>query len=262
MGELLAAGGCWNANRFARDGAGAGLRDWVSDVEGDADMIDTDVLILAVCIDADDMNDATSATFKIQWANHTDAPTTWNDLASTGEIKWATTSDLVDGATVVAAEDSGGNTNCTAKGWSRRDGLEKEGANGFTRTIVQDAFEEFHWAIDLSGADSINGDQYKFRLTQSNGTVIGTGLGLLTVNKAGKIDGITKNADRSAVVTGVTVSAFRSDGASPNPKPTATLRSQAVSHATTGVYSLPDLFSGFDYFLHFYKDATDDLSDG
>ena len=147
MTELVPAGGCYNSMRYAVNGAGAGARNWVAAHNTAATMTDAQLLILAVCIDADDMNDATSATFKIQWANNTDSPTTWNDLASTGEIKWSSSTDLVDGNAVVAAEDSGGNVvNCTNKGWARRDGLEKEGANGFTRTITQDRYEEFHWA--------------------------------------------------------------------------------------------------------------------
>lgn len=263
MTELVAAGGCYNSMRYAKNGAGAGARNWVAAYNTAGTLSTSDVLILAVCIDADDMNDATNATFKIQWENNTDAAGTWNDLAATGEIKWATVSDLVDGATVTSAEDSGGNVvDCTGKGWSRRDGLEKEGANGFTRTIAQDAWEEFHWAIDLSGADGINSDQYGFRLTDSSGSVIGTMTGLLTVVKGGKIDGITKNSDRSSVVGGVTVTAYESDEAVTNPKPTGSHVSQVVSNATTGAYTLNGLVSGKKYFLHFYKDDTADLSDG
>jgi len=259
--ELLAAGGCYNSNRWAKSGAGVGARNWKAAVNADAEMTDISQAILACCIDADDMNNATSATFKIQWRNVTDAGS-FADLAATGEIKWSTTSDLVDGATVTSAEDSGGNLNCTGKGWSRRDGIEVEGKNGITHTVNQDAYEDLQWAIDLTSADGTNGDQYEFRLCESGGTVIGTCVGKLTVVKAGKIDGVTKNADRSAVVGGVTVSAFRSDEAGTNPKPINILRAQVVSDASTGAYSLPDLISGAKYFLHFYKDDTNDLSDG
>lgn len=263
MTELLAAGGCYNSMRYARDGAGAGERDWAAVYNTVASIGHMRRLILAVCIDADDMNDATDATFKIQWENNSDNPGTWNDLAATGEIKWASDTDLVDAATVTSAEDSGGNVvDCSTKGWSRRDGLEKEGANGFTRTIAQDAYEEFHWAIDLSGADYANEDQYGFRLTQSDDTVIGTMSALLTVVTSGKIDGTTKNKDRTSAVGGVTVTAYASDEAGTDPKPIGRLVSQVVSHATTGVYSLMGLISGTKYFLHFYKDDTDDVSDG
>jgi len=263
MGELLAAGGCYNSMRYARNGAGAGARDYVVAHNTAATMIHTDRLILAVCIDADDMNDATDATFKIQWENNTDSPGTWNDLAATGEIKWATDTDLVDGNAVVVAEDSGGNVvNCTAKGWSHRDGLEKESANGFTRTINQDAFEEFHWAVDLSGADHANEDQYGFRLTESGGTVIGTMSGLLKVVTAGKIIGTTKNKDRTAALVSVQVTAYLSDEASP-PKPTGAHVAQLVSSGSDGTYTLKgQLIGGKKYFLLFFKDATPDVSDG
>jgi len=259
MGELLAAGGCYSSMRYARDGAGAGSRDWVVAHNTAGVMTDGEILILAVCIDADDMNDATDATFKIQWRNKTDAGS-FADLAATGELKWSSSSDLSDGATVTADEDSGGNiVDCVGKGWSRRDGLEKEGANGFTRTILDDAFEEFHWAIDLSGAGL--GDDFEFRLTESGGTVIGTMLDVLTVVKAGKIDGTTKNNDRTSAVGSVQVTATISDEGSP-PKPVGSVISTVVSNSSTGVYSLVDLVSGSKYFLHFFKDDTNDLSDG
>lgn len=264
MTELIAAGGCYNSMRYARNGAGPGARDWVEEYNTLATMTDAEILILGVCIDADDMNDATDATFKIQWENNTDDPGTWNDLAATGELKWSSSSDLTDGAAVTAAEDSGGNAvNCSGKGWARADGLEKEGANGFTRTIPQDEYQDFDWAIDLSGADAANNDQYGFRLTQSDNTVIGTMSGLLTVVVAGKIDGTTKNSNRTSVVGLVTVSAFLSDGAGSDPKPTGELITQVVSNVSTGVYSLTEsIISGTDYFLHFYKDDAEDLSDG
>ncbi len=263
MTELLAAGGCYDSMRYARDGAGQGDRDWVAAYNTAAQMTEAEILILAVCVDGDDMNDATDATFKLQWENNDDNPGTWNDLAATGELKWSSSSDLVDANAVVSGEESGGNAvNCSGMGPSRADGIEKEGANGFTRTIAQDIFQEFHWAIDLSGADYGNGDAYGFRLTESGGTVIGTMTGLLTIIKAGKIDGTTKNNDRSSAVGGVTVTCYASDEAGSNPKPTGAHVAQLVSHATLGTYSLTGLISGSKYFLHFYKDDTADLSDG
>lgn len=78
----------------------------------------------------------------------------------------------------------------------------------------------------------------------------------------GKIDGTTKNSDRSAFVASVTVTAFASDGAGTNPKPIGRMVAQTVSSASDGTYSLTGLTTGSKYFLHFYKDATEDLSDG
>ena len=45
----------------------------------------------------------------------------------------------------------------------------------------------------------------------------------------------------------------------PDPKPVG---GQVVSTVTAGAYSLTGLAAGENYFLHFYKDDTDDLSDG
>jgi len=261
--ELLAAGGCGNDNRIARDGAGAGARDWL-DAVGAANVTlhQLNVAIVAFNIDADDMNDATDATFKLQWRNVSDAGS-FADLAATGEMKWSSSSDLVDDATVVEAEESGANSiNCANKGWSRRDGLEKEGANGFTRTITQDAHEDFQWAVALDSADHANSDQYEFRLTQSDATVIKLGTTKLTVVTAGKISGTTKDDDRSAAEVSVTVTAIESDGGSPE-KPTGPVVAQVVSSGSDGTYSLEgNILSGNVYFLHGWADKASDVSDG
>ncbi len=267
MVELLDAGGCGEPNnRFALDGAGQGDRNWTHalEISGSASQeIPSDLrVIIAFTVQADDMNDATDATFKLRWRNVSDAGS-FADLASTGEIKWATDTDLIDDNAVVSAEDSGANVfDCIAKAWARRDGLEKEGANGFTRTVAQDAYEDFHWALDLSDADDANNDEYEFALTETDNTVIATGSTTLMAVIAGKIDGITKNDSRSGVVDLVTVSAYESDEAGSNPKPIGDLKAQVVSTVTTGAFSLTGLVSGRKYFLHFYKDDTNDLSDG
>lgn len=265
MPELLAIGGCYNAMRYARDGAGQGDRDWAAAHNVAATLTEAMRLILAVNVDGDDMDDATDATFKIQWENYSDDPGTWNDLAATGEIKWAIDTDLINGNAVVEAEDSGGNVvDCSGRGWSHGDGREQEGVNGITFTVVDDVTVDFHWAIDLSGADAANEDEYNFRLCQSDDTVIGTMVARLTVVKAGKIDGVTQNIDRTAAVGGATVTAYESDEAGSDPKPISDgFKAQVVSHATTGVYSLTgNIVSGKKYFLHFYKDDAPDLSDG
>jgi hypothetical protein len=265
MTELIAAGGCYNCMRFALDGAGVNLRDWRGAIDTTQDFSDVEVLILAVCFDADDMNVATDATFKIQWRNISDAGS-WTDLASTGEIKWGSTSDLVDDASLASAAyaDSPSSIDCVAKGWTVESptSQEVEGANGKTMTVSDDDLHEIHWAIALDSADAANADQYEFRVTDTSSSVIGTGIGKLNVFVPGKIDGTTKNATRSSAVGGVTVSAFVSDGAGSDAKPEGALVSQVVSHASTGVYSLTGLASGIKYFLHFYKDDTADVSDG
>jgi len=265
MAELLATGGCYDSMRFAKDGAGANVRDWLAEINTAAQMTTAMTLILGVALEGDDMNVATDATFKIQWRNITDAGS-WTDLASTGELHWSTTSDLTNGNSVDSAADSGGHSlNCMGKGWTVMNSREQEGVNGITFTCQDDEYLEFHWAIDLDSADGPNEDEYQFRICESGGSVIGTCNAYLTVVTAGKITGVTKNADRSAVVGGVTVTAMRSDGAGSNPKPVIDKvpRAQTVSDGTTGAYTLlGDLVSGATYFLHFYKDDTDDLSDG
>jgi hypothetical protein len=265
MVELIAAGGCGEPNnRIALDGAGQGDRDWTSELEDvNVDVPSASRIIVAFTIQADDMNDADNATFKLRWRNVSDAGS-FADLAATGEIKWATDTDLIDGNAVVAGEDSGANVfDCIAKAWSRRDGLEKESAYGFTRTINQDAYEDFNWAVDLTDSDDINNDQYEFAITQSDNTVIATGVTKVTSVVAGKIDGITKDDTRSNPVDLVTVTAIESDGAGSDPKPVGPVIAQVVSDVTTGIYSLTSMIvSGRKYFLHFYKDDTDDLSDG
>jgi len=265
MVELIDAGGCGEPNnRIARDGAGQGARDWANELaDADVEVPSVTRVIVSFTIQADDMNDADNATFKLRWRNVSDAGS-FADLAATGEIKWATDTDLIDGNAVVAGEDSGANVfDCIAKAWPRRDGLEKEGANGFTRSIDQDFYEDFQWAVDLTDADDINADQYEFALTQSDDTIIATGVTKLTVVVAGKIDGITKDDTRSGVVDLVTVTAMESDEAGSDPKPVGQIITQVVSDVTTGIYSLTNMIvSGRKYFLHFYKDDTDDLSDG
>lgn len=263
MAELLAEGGCYNCMRFAVDGAGANLRTWRGAIDTDQEFLTTETLILACSFDGDDMNSADNATFKIQWRNITDSGS-WTDLAATGEMKWATSSDLTDGNSVASAAyaDSPSSIDCTGKGWTvEGTGEESEGANQITYTAADDELHELHWAIALDSAG--NGDQYEFRVVQSNNTVIGTGSGKITVGIPGKIEGVTKDSDRGSVVGSVIVSAYKSDGASP-PKPTGSLVQQTTSNASTGAYTLSGqgLFSGIDYFLHFYKDDTNDLSDG
>lgn len=264
MTELLAAGGCYNSMRYGRDGAGAGSRDWVAAANTAGAMFDTETLILAVCIDADDMNDATDATFKIQWKNDTDAGA-FADLAGTGEIQWAEFSDLTDGATVTTDEDSGGNSvNCAAKGWSRRDGLEKMAANGFTRTVNQDAFEEFHWAISLSATDS--GDAYSFRLTQSDATVIGTMSTALTVTTPGTITGTTKDTNGDALGSCFVACFEKTEGG--GPPHDYVFKKKTTSHASTGAYSLSGINADGEFFVYSIKedsphvfDCTDDVLD-
>jgi len=255
-------GGCINGIRFALDGAGAGNRNWVAAADTGFEFNDAQTIIVAIAYDSDDMN-AISGDFYLEWQNatHSDG---WNNLASTGELAWATVSDLSNGAAVVTGERNG-TENCSTMGVTHTDGVEREGANEVTMSNVASKLVfDTQWAVDLSGADAANGDEYEFRVSESGGGsgVYKTFTATITVITAGKIDGITKNANRSAAVGGVTVTCWISDGAGTDPKPTGPIVDQVVSHVSTGVYTLGGLASGQDYFLHFYKDDTADLSDG
>jgi len=250
--ELIAAGGCWNANRFALDEAGGATRNWLAAIETSVQMTTAQQLILACNFDGDDMNIATNATFKIQWRNVSDAGS-WTDLGTTGDIRYASSSlQMTNNAALVTAESACNGTcaNCTGKGWTVFDVGSKErvNANGITQTVDDDEWFELQWAVDLSFADGLNGDEYEFRVTQSDNTVIGTGLGKITVVVAGKIDLVTRNEDRSAVEGSVKVTAYLSDGGSPA-QPIGEPITSGTSNGS-GVLSLTgNIASGEDYIL-------------
>jgi len=255
-------GGCINGIRFALDGAGVGSRNWSAAADTGFTYNTEQIVIVAIAFDSDDMN-AISGDFYLEWQNAT-ASDGWNDLSSSGELAWATVSDLSNGATVVTDERNG-TENCSTMGVTHTDGVEREGANDVTMSSVSSKLVfDIQWAVDLSSSDGANGDTYEFRVSESGGGsgVYKTFTALITVEVAGMIEGITKNANRSAVVGGVTCTCWLSDGGSPDPKPIGPIASQTVSDGGDGTYHLDALASGSDYFIHFYKDDTDDLSDG
>jgi hypothetical protein len=252
-----------NGGRIALDGAGDGSRDWLTAADTAGAVANTgQVIIFSISMDGDDMN-AISGDFVLEWYNDDDGGS-WSDLASTGELRWATSSDLTNGGSVTEAEGNG-TENCSTMGVTWTNGLEREGANDATLSnIGSKALVEIQWAIDLSGADAANQDTYSFRVSESGGGsgVYKTYASTIQVETEGEITGTTKNSTRGAAVGGVTVTAYKSDAAGSDPKPEGSHVAQVVSHATTGVFALSGLASGADYFLHFYKDDTADLSDG
>lgn len=263
MTDWVANGGCINGIRYANDGAGAGARDWAAAADIGATFIDGVSIIVAVSLDSDDM-DAISGDVVLDWRNVTDNPSgSWTSLAATGELKWATDTDLVNNNAVVDAERNG-TENCTGMGVSHLDGIEREGANDVAlSSVASDSVFDLQWAVDLTGADGTNGDVYEFRVSEDGSNSYKIFTARITMTPAGKIDDITKNNARTAAVVSVTVSAYASDGAGSNPKPVGPLVAQVVSSGSDGTYSLQGgLESGEDYFLHFYKDDTADLSDG
>jgi hypothetical protein len=263
MANWVSNGGCMNGGRIALDGAGDGSRNWLTAADTAGAIANTgQVIIFSIAMDGDDMN-AITGDFVLEWYNDDDGGS-WSDLASTGELKWATVSDLTNGGSVTEAEGNG-TENCSTMGVTWANGLEREGANAATLTSISSkALIEIQWAIDLSGADGANQDTYSFRVSESGG---GTGVyktytSTIQVEVEGTITGTTKKSNRSSAIGGVTVTAYLSDEAGTDPKPTGAHVAQVVSHASTGVYALLGLASGADYFLHFYKDDTNDVSDG
>jgi hypothetical protein len=255
--------GCYNGVRFAEGVAGgAGTRTWLAAADTTvADQPNNKTIIVAIAMDTDDMC-SLSDDMVIQWQDDTDV-SGYSDLSGSGELTWSGVSDLSNGNAVVDAE-SMGEENCSSMGVSHEDGVEREGANLIaTSGAGSKKVIDFHWCVDLSGATAAHDYSFRFRTqTGGGGDLIATTTAVVEVVAAGKIDGITKNSDRSAALGSVTVSAYRSDDAGTDPAPTGPLISSVVSNVTTGVYSLTGLVSGFDYFLHFYKDDTADLSDG
>ncbi len=266
MANLITNGGCMNGHRWGLDPGVADTAPLWIEAEGVAvvdHIIGVDI-ILAVSFDGDDMN-LIAGDFEVRWRNKTDAGS-MAVLAATGEMNWAAATALVNGDGVPNAEqfDSG---NCSGMGVDEvlNDGLMREGANGIDLTDIADGeVHENWWAISTD--DAVAGKEYEFEIVETGQSTPYTGVNpmtaTVTVLAAGKIDGTTKDENRGSAVGGVTVTAYRSDEAGSDPKPVGLPKAQVVSHASTGVYSLTGLGSGFKYFLHFYKDDTDDVSDG
>jgi hypothetical protein len=266
MGALEAAGGCYNGGMVGLAPT-ASTRDWRSTLN-EAVMVDfilSERVIICCSCDGDDMNIASGCDWILRWRNKTQAGS-FATLASTGEIKWATDSNLVNNQALIAAEagDKPSSVNCTGKSWSAYEGWEVEGASGVTNKAGNDdTLIEVHWAIDISGA-TVN-EEYEFQFWDDDNAPFTGGSTMATTIRPiieGKITGVTKNADRSAVVDLVTVTVYESDEAGTNPKPTGAHVAQVVSTVTTGAYSITGLAKDKNYFLHFYKDDTADISDG
>ena len=129
------------------------------------DWVKTNKFILCVQMGYNGKDTAASA-YKWQWRNDTDNPGgLYSDVASTGEIAWASTSAvLVEGN---AVDDAGDDRRCSAAaGQSWQDGLENVGDNltpdSGTFDLGSDSYTEFQAAFDPAAAHA--GDVYSFRL--------------------------------------------------------------------------------------------------
>jgi len=199
MVNLFTDGGCYNGMRVAQDGAGQGTRNYLHTV-GDANVnVDnTKHIILAFNFDADDMNESTTVML-LRWRNVTDSGS-FAEVTSSGEIKWATDSDLINNNAVVSGEDCGANSiNCTTKGWSHGDGVEREGANSLSFFFTQDVFYDFHWSIDLSGTDP--DDQYEFEIVDDSTDFMALGATKITVKDPLSLIAESRDDDDNLVVS-------------------------------------------------------------
>jgi len=262
MTELISAGGCFNGIRYAEDGSSADTRDWLGAIETSYAVDIANILLVCASFDGDDMNIATDATFKLQWRNVTDAGS-WTDLASTGEIRWESSSvTLVNNHQIHADAfaDSPSSIDCTGKGWSVLDigSKEIEGANGITQTVDDDELFDLHWAVDVTtGGDA--GDEYEFRVTESGGTVIGTSTGKITLEVAKTITAESRDDD-DAIVGSVGVVLLKRTGSFPY---TYEQIDSGTTHASLGTHVFSVLGTDWYRILYLKELAPDqwDISD-
>jgi hypothetical protein len=254
MAAFVDLGGCYNASRVAKDGAGAGSRDW----QAAADTVVTGWrpswrLIFATSWDGADM-DNYNGDFQLQWRN--DDGGTFAVLASTGEVKWATDTDLVDGATVVAGEHNGAN-NCSGMLDGIGDGEEVEGDDASTTYVgVAKLYFDIQWAVDMSGATA--GDTYEFRVVETGTSNVQSDDPCTTTVKMaennGTIDGITSDIDGSVLIS-CHVSLFEVTSEGP-PHEYEFVESQ-ISHGTTGAYSFEVWWDGTAPYHMVYSSKDD-----
>lgn len=119
-------------------------------------------------------------TYRLRWRNVTDSGS-FADLASTGQIKWGTNTDLTNAGSYTpkrCAADPGGT-------W--QNGREVEGAaTSPSIDLADEYYTEICWAV--SAADAHDGDQYEFEVYDVGaGAAIGTCAAQITM-AAGAVD--------------------------------------------------------------------------
>ena len=166
---FLADGGCYNSSRIALDGTSAGVaRNWQAASGTDVTGWDpADIAIYASSFDGDDMNSITIA-FKLQWREVGSG--TWLDLASTGDVKWGTSTTLTQGNAVTSTEGSGdfGCNGMTNAFGSNGDEVEGTNQSASRQRVKKEAFD-IQWALDFSDAASLT--EYEFRVLDSDDEV-------------------------------------------------------------------------------------------
>lgn len=128
-----------------------------------------------VAVSLDEQVGPWNATFTLRWRNVTDSGS-FAALASTGECKWATDTDLVNETVLeTGTKYPTGDRLCntTADVWYAG-GREIEGAATSVATNIPDErYTEFHYAVSL--ADAHDGDTYEFEIYENTGpSSIGT----------------------------------------------------------------------------------------
>jgi hypothetical protein len=257
MVNWVTNGGCINGIRFAESDLS-----YIASADTDADdQPNNKVIIVTVSIDGDDM-DAISGDFFLEWRNVTDAGS-FADLSATGELRWGNVTAYANGDNPTVGELNG-TENCSGMGVSGATyGIQRESANEINLSSVgEDEVSNNMWGVDLSFA--VAGKSYEFRITESGG---GSGVYKLftaqvNVVQAGKIEIVSRNADSSSTVGSVVATALHSDEAG---SPKIDLTKKPSGQTTTngsGVGTIQGLVSGEKYFVHYYKDDTDDLADG
>lgn len=257
MTDWIDGGGCFNAMRWANDGAGAGARDYAAAIDADlGEHPKTLELILATSWDSDDM-DTISGDFELQFRNLTDLGD-WTVMGAATEVKQGTSTDLVNGNAVVEAEELGQN-NCSGKTPSHLDGVEREGANAVTMSSIADEQNfDIHWAIDLS--DATNAKEYEFRVVETGtSNVYATLAGTVIAGDTGAISGISKDKSGAILVSCFTIIVQKIEGS--GPPHDFIQKGKTTSNATTGAYSFPDLLKSQQHRVDFIKEDTPHVFD-
>jgi len=128
---------------------------------------DAEFIVAAMC-ESGEHKDA-SSTLRLEWRNVSTGGS-FAALSSSGELKYGSNTDLVDGNAVTHGEEGVTATNPA----NHEDGQEHEGSNAVLWGVVQGVYHEEHqYAISCS--DAIEGNWYEFRVwDETEGAAVGT----------------------------------------------------------------------------------------
>jgi ribosomal protein S13 len=161
-----------------------------------------DDLVIAIRIfEAVSGKNPTSQAFSLEWRNISDTGS-WTALGNTGELTYnATVPGITNGGTWTTGEwkcSDAGRTTDVQTTVSERIGSNAD----LTIDLGPDNETEIAWAVDFSGADKANGDQYEFRLVDSGTTevmaitgYVETSQGATTYTRTLSLDAYLKELD-------------------------------------------------------------------